>query len=722
MTEDTADTTIPQRGRIPYDEPASLTVPGAPENVPLWEYLIEVAMEKDHWQAAADLVGLSWQSVATACCRDFRAGCWPVEMLPQGKNYSPAVTKKERKRYATQAAKRKAEKEATAAIRRADAQHSAAIAAKRPRPLVMDCTPPNLALVGDGDTANPNDRTGASPYVIPRQKVYDYMEDPVKWCEEMHPFIESKKYGQVPFKPWFFQREIMRAVMVGGVHLYLKSRQVAVTTPIMVAWGHAMLYQYAVTGKPFHGHVFANKEDKALGIVKKARLAVNSSELTVEERRGLKGCDHTTNVKKTFYRQPGADNHIFAHTTTGVDIRGDDVNCVLIDEADFLMYLDLVWTSCIEAVEVGDYLSLVSSINPHEPVTEFRRMFFEQAPGLSWHTTSIDWRANEERLVNREGENDGGEEWEREQRASMGDATFDVAHNLKIRSAGSSLLKVATLRRFAAKCEYWGNEVRVGHRYTKGLDIGGQGNNDPCVFHVIDMTVRPAQSVYERDFTNPEVKCYPGEEPLEALRREIEEEDAKWDGPTFVDCTHNRAFVGLLKLKHKQAVQLTSGATADNRRYDAGSGMRVRSKARVSIVNDFLISLDTSELVVFEQHTPALWAALETAKFASVKQTGPDKGRGVKQDASKAKRQGKNPDHFDAAMLARMGMGRVRGGVRRAWTEDGEEIEQGDGGGGGRGGVMEEERRGGRELRQGGPGDRLADVRGTASWRQGDKF
>lgn len=703
MPEQAAAPTKRGRGNpngLRYDEPANLTIPDAPANVPLWEYLIEIAQEDDNWDRAADIAGRGWKSIATACCRPARAGSWPLDMLPGGKNWYAVEQEKEARRASRNIELERQTNEAKTKIYLADEAHHNAIAAKRPQP-PMDCTPPS---------ANPNDRTAQHPYMMPRQKVYRYMEDPVIWCEEKHPLIENKKYGQVPMRPWMFQKEIMRAVMQGGVHLYLKSRQVAVTTPIQVAWGHALLYQYVVTGKPFHGHIFANKEDKALGIVKKARLAITSAELTPEERKGLKGSDHTTNVKKTFYRQPGADNHIFVHTTTGVDIRGDDVNCVLIDEGDFIMNLEEVWASCIEAVEIGDYISVVSSINPHEPVTGFRNMFFEEAPQRSWNTMKIDWRGNEERLVNRAGEKDEGAEWEREQREQMGDSLFEVAHNLKIKQAGSALVKVATLRRYAAKQDFWGNERMAGHRYVKGLDIGGQGDNDPCVFVVIDMTVRPGQVVYERNFND--IRCHPGEEPTAALQREIEAEDARWDGPTFVDITQNRSFVALLKLKDKCSVKMSAGIDADNRKYDRGSGLRIRTKARAAIVEEFLTALETGELVVFEKETPELWLALETAKYASLKKIGPDKG--TKQDASKAKRQGKNPDYFDAAMLARLGMGRVRGGRRTQYTEDGEPVDDAV--------DVEEQRRGGRELHQSGPADRLADVKGSLRWQHGDKY
>lgn len=655
-----------------WDDPASETIPGAPSNIPLWEHCIEIG-----FMESSRVLGLSFPTVSRQVKKPERAGTWPEEMLP---------------------------------------------AAQFSKPLTgepgLKIKPPRAKPGPKPKPHNPNDRRRKHATILPQTKLYDYMEDVVVWCEKKQPQIESKKRGRIPFVPWDFQKWIMRDVTKGGIHVYEKSRQVAVSTPIAVAFGHALLYQHIVHNKPFHGHVFANKEDKALMLAKKSRLAVWTS-FTDEERdeliakgkkRGavlLEGCDPLTNVKKTYYRTATADNHILIHTTTNVDIRGDDVNAFLIDEGAFLPDLEEVWGSAVAATEPGDYGAVVST--PAEETGFFAQMC-DTAEEHGWDYMPIDWRANEERLFNRAGEFDDGEEWRSYQIKNFGVSLFEVEHELKRIGSGSRILNINTVRNFASKSTCLGDKPLVGHSYAKGVDIGGTGDLDDVSFVVIDLTARPAQVVYERSLKEEPLEPRPGEEPQEVIKRSIEEFDAQWLGPVFIDCTNNRAFVALLKIRDKRPICLAMGK-GDRCEWDKGSGMKLRNKSRSETQREFTIVLETGALLVFEKATPRLWEAMETAKRGNVIKSGHNEGKLL--SAGKQKRLGKYPDFWDAAMLSRLGMGRVKD-VRSHRGRDDEQVREG-----------EEPRRDVKTLMMPSPGDRLRDreVQGNGSrWRQGDRY
>ena len=651
-----------RRQRIAWDDAAAVSIPGAPDNVALWEHCIDLG-----YAAAGAALGIPCGVIAREIRRPGRADKWPEELLPQTK------TRPRTPRPKTYDTKKKREA----------AERAAAL------------------------KKNPKDRTSDFPVFIPRVKLYKYMEDPVEWCKVKRPQIESKKRGRIPFVPWDFQQWIMRDVMKGDIHLYEKSRQVAVSTPIAVAFGHALLYQQVVTGKPFHGHVFANKEDKALMLAKKTRLAIwTATEDDPEVRACLTGCDPVTNVKKTFYRTKEADNHLLIHTTTHVDVRGDDVNAFLIDEAAFLANLEDVWASCVGATEPGDYGALVST--PAEETNEFAQMC-DKAEEFGWHYMPVNWKANEERLYNRRGEFDDGKEWSDAKIKESGISLFSIEHELKRIGTGSTILDMNVLVEAAKNVKHFGTEPIPGHTYVKGLDIGGTGDLDEIVFVVIDVTSKPAQVVYEQSI---EPKPKVGEKPQDSLKRQIEEFDRKWPGKTYADCTNNRAFVALLNLTLKHAIRLVGGSS-DTLNWDPSASMRVRSKSRSEAQREWTICLETGALVAWESVTPKLWKSMKTMKQGNLITTGRNKGMLMR--ANKQKRLGSFADYWDAGMLARLGMGRVRDiPGHRGRSHDDEELEKED-----------TNRRRVQTLKQTGPGDKLRErvvVGGRVKWVQGERY
>lgn len=588
-----------------WDAPArDIFGPAAPEGLLAWQHAWNIGYAK-----AARLLGCHAHTIRMAVRQEKRAG--------------KAVQAPGRKKY------------------RAPAPEGAAAPQEAPVPSPAIFAPP----VPDYNPDRLSDEIRAQfAGGVPDKPWHMYEEDPVVWCEEKHPFIESKVRGRIPFVPWDWQKSLMRNVMHGGIHIHKKSRQVAVTTAYAVGFAHAFLYQYRVHGKPFHGHIFANKEDKALGIAKKSRLAVWTADLTDEDRESLSGCDPTTNVKKMYHREEGADNHIFVHTTTNVDIRGDDVNAFLIDEGAFILNLEDVWQACAGATEPGDFGAVVSTPN-------WDSGFFAEMCSTTqehgWFYLPIDWRANEERMGN-----DQGLTWMQAKVKEIGQAMFDVEHGLKDIAAGSAMLNMERLRKFARGVPFPGTRPLVGHRYVKGVDIGGGGDRDDTVFTVIDITYNPAVVVLCQALGE-------GKRAISTQDRKtaIEAFDQKWLGQMFIDCTGNRDFVNLVVSRNKVPVHFSAGME-DKLHLDKGERMRVRAISRRIMTTRMQGLLDTGTLVVHEKRHPELWEALATARYPKVEQH--RDGTTSLQTAAKSKRLGKNPDHWDSVMLATRGLGRLK--------------------------------------------------------------
>ena len=79
--------------------------------------------------------------------------------------------------------------------------------------------------------------------------------------------------------------------------------------------------------------------------------------------------------------------------------------------------------------------------------------------------------------------------------------------------AGEAFLDMEALREAAGAVEWIGEEPRAGHRYAKGIDVAGPGQ-DLTVHTVIDLDAHPAQVVFQ--------KAYP-QEPIQTKVARIED-------------------------------------------------------------------------------------------------------------------------------------------------------------------------------------------------------
>jgi len=460
----------------------------------------------------------------------------------------------------------------------------------------------------------------------------DVVLDPVAWCEVAKPYIESKVHGLVPFTPYDFQKQIMRAVAAGKAYVIDKSSQIGASTAVVMGYAHQLIYRHKATGIPLHCHIIANSEEVAVErLLKIAKVALDTAELSVEQRKHIDGINPKTKNVEIRYYTPSAHNYIRAHPSKETASRSFDGNAALMEEVAYMPYAEGVWRTLARTLDDMENapIFLVSTYNGDG---DFFCECVDNHEALGLIHLPIDWRAHPGRWGD-----DNGKTWkERSQKKFSGRiAEWEEEHELKRIKSGEQAIDVRIIEEFAASIDFIGHKPIVAHRYSKGVDTAGSGR-DLTVHTVIDLHTRPPQVVsqfsYPRQSTTGKVAT-------------IETLDKNWPGSLFIDGTKDSAIPALVNARTKVAVNFTAGHRATER-VDRVEGLQWRNVPRSEMLSWLIANLESGTLIVHLEEFPKLREALRTARM----------GTGEK-------RRGKNVDFLDSLMLANLALTkRVRRG------------------------------------------------------------
>ena len=469
--------------------------------------------------------------------------------------------------------------------------------------------------------------------------------DPVAWCREAKPRIESKQHGLIPFEPYPYQADIMRRI--AGIEYRAgrwqpradgyedgvidKARQIGVTTCIMVAAAHQLLYRFVGRGQPFHGHVFANKEKVAIGsLLKKAKTALANCEKTPAQARGLRGIDPQSKNEEITYFAPGAQNSLVAWTAASDVGRSFDGNFAFLDEVAHMAFAEEIYGGV--ATMLDETMAASWLVSTYHGDGDFFCDIVDNAELAGVTRIPLDWRVMPGR----------DEAWKQRQLKKFPGREYVwlEENELERWGSGEQALNMALLKEIDHKTDWLGSDPNPTHLYAKGVDLAGRGE-DKIVFCVVDILCRPAQVVYcegQRKTSTPKT--------AEA----IAELDRTWPGPLWIDGTNDNTMPSNVKLllgpgAKMRAVHLSSGQNADGRDYrDRDNMINWSSRPRYALENSLVSNLEHGRVAVHLSAFPELGAALRTWS----REPG-------------TKRHGRNPDFLDALLLANLSLTRVRG-------------------------------------------------------------
>jgi len=454
--------------------------------------------------------------------------------------------------------------------------------------------------------------------------------DPLAWVEWARPHIEDDQRGLVPFEPFDFQVDLIRAFARGEMWAIPKSSQVGATTGLIAGgFCHQLLFRQEATGIPFHGHIVANKREVAVDrLLQIAKTALSTARLTASQRERLRGINPLTHNSAIYYYTEEGQNYIVAHSSAPSETRSFAGNAALFEEVAYMPYAEEAWRSVTRMVKDPGNFPLFA-VSTYAGDGDFFCHLVDEAKSIGLNCLPLTWRARPDR----------DEQWAKAMKALMGEREFREEHELIRMRPGELAIDFRLIESWARKTPFLGSGVLKEHRYSKGVDTSGKG--DCLTVHTaIDLFVRPAQTVYQRKF--------PQQTTPEKIAA-IEKFDRQFAGPIFIDGTHDEAVAVLPKCALKTAIHFTSGSH-ETRRVDRVEGVSWRNVPRASLLSWGAANLENGIVLVHPEEFPDLFVALKTA-----------------QRATEPKAHGKNVDELDSWLLANLGLSkRVREGTGKA--------------------------------------------------------
>lgn len=205
-------------------------------------------------------------------------------------------------------------------------------------------------------------------------------EDIIYFAENFF-YIVNIDRGKEKIKLYDAQKRVLLSLVNNRFAVVLSCRQAGKSTllTIFALWMVCFNADYRAA-------IVANKETTAINIFKRIRMAYE--QLPNYIKPGVKDYAKTGMTL-------GNDSSILVSTTTTTSIRGDTLNCVLIDEVGFIEthLLEEFWSSVIPAISSGKTSKILLVSTPNGTTNKFYEIYSgaEQGKLGQWKAERIDW-------------------------------------------------------------------------------------------------------------------------------------------------------------------------------------------------------------------------------------------------------------------------------------------------------------------------------------------
>ena len=293
--------------------------------------------------------------------------------------------------------------------------------------------------------------------------------------------ITNLDRGKEKIKLYVKQKQVLRSLMNNRFVSLLSSRQAGKSTlmTIYVLWVTCFFGDQRAV-------IVANKEQTAINIFKRVRMAYE--QLPVFLKPGVKEYGKTG---VTFDN----DSSIGVSTTTSTAVRGESINCLVVDEMAFIEphLIDDFWKSVIPVISSGKKSKIFVVSTPNGTANKFYEIYSaaEKDEGKSgWKAERIDWWDIPGRT----------ERWKNQMVAALGsEEAFMVEFGNTFLDSGSSAVGALVIERFKLnkKAPIWISEdssykvfeePSTKNIYVIGVDVGEGIGRASTVAQVLDVT------------------------------------------------------------------------------------------------------------------------------------------------------------------------------------------------------------------------------------------
>lgn len=205
-------------------------------------------------------------------------------------------------------------------------------------------------------------------------------EDIIYFAENFF-YIVSLDRGKETIKLYEAQKRVLRSFVQNRNVIVCSSRQIGKSTMLTVFSLWMVCFH-----EDYRAAIVANKETTAINIFKRIRLAYE--QLPNYIKPGVKDYGKTGMTL-------GNDSSIVVSTTTATSVRGDSLNCVLLDEAAHIEphLIEEFWSSVIPTISSGKKSKILVVSTPKGVGNKFYEIYSGAESGKlkTWKSERIDW-------------------------------------------------------------------------------------------------------------------------------------------------------------------------------------------------------------------------------------------------------------------------------------------------------------------------------------------
>tara|TARA_R110000824_G_scaffold369080_2_gene558486 strand:+ start:538 stop:2127 length:1590 start_codon:yes stop_codon:yes gene_type:complete len=299
-------------------------------------------------------------------------------------------------------------------------------------------------------------------------------KDPVyfidNYCRISHP-----TQGQIIFKTWDFQQELLQKFNDYRNNVILKSRQMGISTITAAYVSWMMLFH-----REKNILVVATKEKTAANLVKKVKAMIKALPPWFEQIATIEIDNRTS-----FVLNNGSE--IKASSTSADAGRSEALSLLVIDEAAHIDGFDDIWTALQPTMAAGGRCIALSS--PNGVGNWFHKTYVAADSGESnFHPTRLHWTLHPER----------DQEWFDDITKNLSQRKIAQEYECNFNASGETVIHTKELNKIMESCgepkyqtgfdrNFWiWEEFKPENKYLLVGDVSRGDGNDYSVFHIFN--------------------------------------------------------------------------------------------------------------------------------------------------------------------------------------------------------------------------------------------
>lgn len=344
----------------------------------------------------------------------------------------------------------------------------------------------------------------AQNYTVDQMKEYQKCKDDVLYFIENYCIINTVDEGKQLFKPYGYQKRMIKAFDDNRFVINLLPRQTGKTTIVA-----AYLLHYTTFFSDNEVGILANKAAMAREILDRIKLMLENLPFWMQS-----GVKEYNKGNIDF----GNNSKLMAFATGSDSVRGRTFSLIYLDEFAFVEGADEFYTSTYPVISSGKTSKVIITSTP-KGMNLFYRLWTEATQGKnSYFPLEVKWDEHPDR----------DEEWRATQEENIGKKRFQQEFACSFYGTSGTLIDGETLAGMAWKTPLVETDditiyaqPQEGHNYVLCVDVSEGAGSDHSVINIIDISETPYQQVamYRNNHTTPLV--FP--EIIERMAKEYNE-------------------------------------------------------------------------------------------------------------------------------------------------------------------------------------------------------